>query len=175
MPVILCSTVITARSYLPKIPGRYSILMKISVLTVMQNKRIVPFKYAHKILFTDPEFIVVMDCPCKKALGDKEENINSCLFVGSGTGKFWLDRCKKYHPRRVTQQEALDLIKTFRKKGYITQAFFKVATGGSTGVICNCHPDTCVALEATALTRKIDPRILHDRNIRLTSCMMKKM
>jgi ferredoxin len=121
-----------------------------------ENKKIVPFKYAYKILFSDPEFIVVMDCPCKMSLGDKAENINSCIFVGSGTGKFWLDRCKKYHPRRVTQKEALDLIKSFRKKGYINQAFFKVATGGSTGVICNCHPDTCVSLRASALTRKID-------------------
>ncbi len=123
-----------------------------------QSKRIVPFKYARKILFTDPEFIVVMDCPCKKALGDKAENINSCLFVGSGTGKFWLDRCKKYNPRVVSQKEALDIITSFRKKGYLTQAFFKVATGGSTGVICNCHPDTCVSLKATALTKKIDPK-----------------
>lgn len=124
-----------------------------------ENKKIVPFKYAYKILFSDPEFIVVMDCPCKKSLGDKPENINSCIFVGSGTGKFWLDRCKKYHPRRITQQEAIDLIKSFRKKGYINQAFFKVATGGSTGVICNCHPDTCVALRASALTTKIDKNL----------------
>lgn len=121
-----------------------------------ENRKIIPFRYARTILFTDPEFIVVMDCPCKKTLGDKPENINSCIFVGSGTGAFWLDRCKKYHPRRVTQQEALDLIRSFRAKGYITQAFFKVATGGSTGIICNCHPDTCVALRASALTRKID-------------------
>ena len=124
-----------------------------------ENKKIVPFKYAYKILFSDPEFIVVMDCPCKMSLGDKPENINSCIFVGSGTGKFWLDRCKKYHPRRVTQKEALDLIKSFRKKGYINQAFFKVATGGSTGVICNCHPDTCVSLKASALTKKIDSNL----------------
>ncbi len=121
------------------------------------NKKIIPFKYAQKILFTDPEFIVVMDCPCKKSMNDKEENINSCLVVGSGTGKFWLDRCKKYNARVLTQNEALDLIRSFRKKGHVTQAFYKVATGGSTGVICNCHPDTCVALRASALTKKIDP------------------
>lgn len=124
-----------------------------------ENKKIVPFKYAYNIIFSDPEFIVVMDCPCKKSLGDKPEHINSCIFVGSGTGKFWLDRCKKYHPHRITQKEALDLIQKFRKKGYINQAFFKVATGGSTGVICNCHPDTCVSLKASALTRKIDKNL----------------
>jgi ferredoxin len=123
-----------------------------------RNKRIIPYKYAHKIIFKDPEYIVVMDCPCKKALGAPKEDINSCLVVGSGTGKFWLESCKKYNSRRITQKEALDMVQHYRKKGFITQAFFKVATGGSTGVICNCHPDTCVSLRASAITTKIDKR-----------------
>ncbi len=67
-----------------------------------------------------------------------------------------MDTCKKYNARRITQNEALDMVKHYRSKGYITQAFFKVATGGSTGVICNCHPDTCVSLKASELTRKLD-------------------
>ena len=32
----------------------------------------------------------------------------------------------------------------------------KVATGGSTGVICNCHPDTCVSLQATRFAAALD-------------------
>jgi ferredoxin len=47
-------------------------------------------------------------------------------------------------------------VRRYRKKGYITQAFFKVATGGSTGVICNCHPDTCISLKASSITRRIN-------------------
>jgi Fe-S-cluster-containing hydrogenase component 2 len=121
------------------------------------GKRVVPFKYAHKILFQDPGYIAVMDCPCKKSCHAAEDTINSCIVVGSGTGAFWVDRCgKKYHARRISQTEAIDMVKRFRKMGYITQAFFKVATGGSTGVICNCHPDTCVSLQASRLAREID-------------------
>jgi Pyruvate/2-oxoacid:ferredoxin oxidoreductase delta subunit len=48
------------------------------------------------------------------------------------------------------------MIVRFREKGYLTQAFFKVATGGQTGVICNCHPDTCVSLQATKFAKKFD-------------------
>lgn len=129
-------------------------------LVSRENKRIVPFKYAQKILFKDPEYVAVMDCPCKKTFGAPAETINSCLFVGSGTGKFWVDSCGKYNARRITQQEALDMVRRYRKKGYVTQAFFKVATGGSTGVICNCHPDTCVSLKASAITRKISKDLL---------------
>ncbi|MEN6472824.1 MAG: 4Fe-4S binding protein [Syntrophaceae bacterium] len=121
------------------------------------NKRIIPRKYAFKILFQEPDYIAVMDCPCKKAYGAAPEFINSCLAVGKGVASFWLEHGEKYHAHRITQAEALDLIRRFRKQGHITQAFFKVATGGSSGVICNCHPDTCVSLKASSITRHIRP------------------
>lgn len=119
------------------------------------NKKIVPFDYAYKILFQEPDFIAVMDCPCKKALNAPDWTINSCISVGRKTSQFWIDRCgKKYNARKISQKEAMDLIKKFRKKGYLTQAFFKVATGGATGVICNCHKDSCVSLQATEFAKK---------------------
>ncbi len=123
-----------------------------------KNKRIVPFKYAYKILFQEPDFIAVMDCPCKKTMNAPEWTINSCISVGKKTSQFWLDSCgKKYNARKISQQEALDLIKQFREKGFLTQAFFKVATGGSTGIICNCHIDSCVNLQASRFAKKFDP------------------
>jgi ferredoxin len=121
-----------------------------------ENKQIIPYKYATKIIFQEPEYIAVMDCPCKKSSNAPASDINSCIAVGKGLASFWLEHCGKYNPRKISQSEALDLIKAFRKKNHITQAFFKVATGGSTGVICNCHPDTCVSLQATMYTKKID-------------------
>ncbi len=121
-----------------------------------ENKRIVPYKYAYRIIFQEPEFIAVMDCPCKKTLKDEDWTINSCIAVGRLLAEFWLDHGKKYNSRKITQKEALALVKKFRRNGYVTQSFFKVATGGSTGVICNCHPKSCVSLQATALTRRIN-------------------
>ena len=121
-----------------------------------KNRGIVPFEYAYKIIFQEPEFIAVMDCPCKRAVGVTDPDIlNSCIFVGRKTAQFWLDRCgDKYHARKLSQQEALEMVKRFRERGYITQAFFKVATGGSTGVICNCHVDNCSALRAHLVFRQ---------------------
>ena len=125
-----------------------------------KNKRIVPFKYAYKILFQEPDFIAVMDCPCKKTLNAPEWSINSCISVGKKTSQFWLDSCgKKYNARKISQHEALALIKQFREKGYLTQAFFKVATGGSTGIICNCHIESCVSLQASMFAKKFDPSL----------------
>lgn len=126
--------------------------------TSSKNKMIVPFRYAYKILLQEPDYIAVMDCPCKKTMNAPDWTINSCISVGRKTSQFWLETLgKKYNARKISQQEALDLIKGFRKKGYITQAFFKVATGGSTGVICNCHMDNCVSLQATRFAKKFDP------------------
>ncbi|HPN12373.1 MAG TPA: 4Fe-4S binding protein [Spirochaetota bacterium] len=118
-----------------------------------ENKRIVPFKYATKIIFQEPEFIAVMDCPCKKSTGAPKEDLNSCFMIGRAA-QFWLDN-NKYNARKVTQEEALGIIDRLRKKNYITQAFFKVATGGSTGVICNCHPDYCLNIIASNITKKL--------------------
>ena len=120
------------------------------------NKRIIPFKYATRIIFQEPEFIAVMDCPCNKSTGAAPEDINSCIAVGRSVASFWLEHCGKYNSRKITQAEAIAIIDRFRKKQHITQAFLKVATGGSTGVICNCHPDTCVSLQATRLAGNID-------------------
>jgi ferredoxin len=120
------------------------------------NRKIIPYKYANKRIFTQPDFIVVMDCPCKKTMGDEPWTINSCIAVGNPVATFWREHGRKYNARKITQHEALELIKNFRKHGYLTQAFFKVATGGSTGVICNCHPKSCVSLRATQFAKRFD-------------------
>ncbi|MBN1533226.1 MAG: 4Fe-4S binding protein [Spirochaetes bacterium] len=119
-----------------------------------RNRRIVPFRYAYGIILQEAQHIAVMDCPCKKTLGDEEWAISSCIALGKGLAGFWLDHGEKYRARRITRDEALAMVRMFRERGYLTQAFFKVATGGSTGVICNCHPDSCVSLKATAMARR---------------------
>jgi Fe-S-cluster-containing hydrogenase component 2 len=126
-----------------------------------ENKRIIPFKYAHDIIFKDPQVVAVMDCPCIVAKKGRENlgecgPINRCFAVGKGLASFWVEHCQKYNARYISQDEASALLKDFRKRGHITQAFFKVATGGRTGVICNCCPECCVSLEANKLAKKFN-------------------
>lgn len=117
--------------------------------------RIVPFKHANKIVLREPTHLAVMDCPCKKELKDPCQPLASCIAVGRPVVDFWMDHCEKYNVRRITKEEALDIIDQHRKTGHINQAFFKVATGGSMGVLCNCCPECCVSMRATALVQKI--------------------
>jgi len=125
-----------------------------------RNREIIPYRYAHSIIIGNPRFVAVMDCPCKKTLGAPPETLNSCICVGESTARFWVERLgKKYNARKISQEEALSIVSRFRGMGYVTQAFFKVATGGTFGVICNCHPDTCVSLKATEFARRFDPSL----------------
>jgi len=129
---------------------------------VDKNKRVLPFKYANKIFIRNPRLIAVMDCPC--VLNQKESErchpVRKCIAVGQDFAPIWLDHCKeKYHAIQITQEEALAIIREARKTGHVTNAFLKVATGGITGIICNCCPKCCVELEATRLSKKIDPSV----------------
>jgi hypothetical protein len=65
-----------------------------------QNKQIVPFAYAYRILFEEADFIAVMDCPCKLTLNAPAWTINSCISVGRKTSTFWLDHCGEKFLRR---------------------------------------------------------------------------
>ena len=86
---------------------------------------------------------------------DPCQPVASCIAVGRPVVDFWLEHCDKYNVRRITREEALDIIKECRATGHINQAFFKVASGGSMGLICNCCPKCCVSMKATALAQKI--------------------
>ena len=98
-----------------------------------------------------------MDCPCKAAMGAPQSEISSsCIAVGEYYARFWMENCRKYNPCVISQEEALEITKSFRRKKHLSQIFFKVATGGSSGVVCTCHTDTCVSLMATKLARKFD-------------------
>jgi len=119
-----------------------------------ENKKIIPFKYAHDIVFREPDYIAVIDCPCKKAF-PPYESVNCCIGIGRDLAGFWLEHCDKYNARKITPDEALEIVRSFRETGHITQAFFKLATGGSTGVICNCRPESCISLKASGVTSRI--------------------
>lgn len=61
------------------------------VATSEANRAIIPFQYAYKIILNDPDHIVVMNRPCKKATGAPADTINSCIAIGTDIGGFWLE------------------------------------------------------------------------------------
>lgn len=124
-----------------------------------RTERIVPFKYANNIILKEPEYIAVMDCACRMNRENPCEPVTTCIAVGRTTAQFWLEHGEKFHARRITQQEALDIMEKAHEKGMMTTAWFKVATGGRTGVICQCCTCCCGAMEADRLARQLDDRV----------------
>jgi Pyruvate/2-oxoacid:ferredoxin oxidoreductase delta subunit len=125
------------------------------VMTPDVAKRIIPFSAANKIIFKEPDFIAVMDCPCRLSRKNHCEPVNVCMAVGRTTAQFWLEHCEKYHVRKITQQEALDLLRQSVKLNRIIAAYLKTETGGRTGVICSCCSCCCGGLEGMRLSRHL--------------------
>jgi len=119
------------------------------------SERVVPFKYANKIILSEPDYIAVMDCPCRLSREAPCEPVNVCIAVGRTTAQFWIEHGERLHARKISQEEALGIIKSERDKGRITTAWFKVATGARTGVLCSCCKCCCGGLEGMRLMQSI--------------------
>jgi len=124
------------------------------VLDSQTSKQIVPFKYAYDVILNNPKTIVAVDCPCRKAFEKDAHDINYCVCVGDGA-QFWLEQGDRLNARRITQAQALEIVNSQRARGCITTAWFKVATGGRTGVICSCHPDFCVGMQGMKMAKSL--------------------
>jgi Pyruvate/2-oxoacid:ferredoxin oxidoreductase delta subunit len=119
------------------------------------SKKIIPFKYANNIILEEPEYIAVMDCPCRLSRENPCQPLNVCMGVGRLFAELWMDVGEKYHVRRVTQAEALQILKDARSRGAITAAWLKVATGARTGVICSCCSCCCRGLEGMRIAKRL--------------------
>jgi len=119
-----------------------------------RTERIIPFPHANSIILKEPDFIAVMDCPCRLARVDGCRPVNVCMAVGRTTAQFWLEHGQKYHARKISQEEALSILREAHNRGNITTSWFKVATGGRTGVICACCTCCCGGLEGMRLVKK---------------------
>ncbi len=120
-----------------------------------KTERIIPYRYANQIILKEPQYIAVMDCPCRLSRENPCQPVNVCIAVGKTTAGFWMEHGKKYNVRRITQREALEIMRNAHEQGCITTAWFKVATGGRTGVICQCCTCCCGALEGDRLVKSI--------------------
>lgn len=112
-------------------------------------KTIIPYEHARKILIENPENIAVIDCVCRTLRGDKGcYPRDVCIMVGDPWVDWIMERVPEMNPRRISQQEALDILRECHEKGYVHAAFFKDAAAGRMYHICNCCPCCCTAIKA---------------------------
>jgi ferredoxin len=108
-------------------------------------EQIIPYPVARDIVLSGPPDIVVMDCPCRLNRQDPCLPLRVCMIVGDGG--FVLDH-RPAKANAISQQEALDLLRTEHERGHVHVAYFKDACDNRFYAICNCCSCCCGGIEA---------------------------
>jgi Pyruvate/2-oxoacid:ferredoxin oxidoreductase delta subunit len=107
--------------------------------------QVIPYPMARDIVLASSPDVIVMECPCRHAREDPCQPTDVCMIVGGG------DFVLEHHPgrsRRLSRQEALDLLWAEHERGHVHTAYFKDACDDRFYAICNCCPCCCGGLEA---------------------------
>jgi len=110
-------------------------------------ERVIPYATARDIVLQDPDHIVALECPCRSVRENPCLPLDVCLIVGEPFARFVVE----HHPekaRRITQQEAVEVLRAERDRGHVHHAFFKDAMLGRFYAICNCCSCCCGAMQA---------------------------
>ena len=121
------------------------------------SARIIPYPHANRIILSQPNSIVVMDCACRIERGLRgREPVDVCIAVGEPIASFWLEHgADRLHARRISAEEALEIVRRERERGSIPTAWFKDAAGNRFFGICNCSQAGCDALESAQIARRL--------------------
>jgi Pyruvate/2-oxoacid:ferredoxin oxidoreductase delta subunit len=110
-------------------------------------EQVIPYVRARALILRSPEQIIVVECPCRAA----EENpclpLDVCLVIGEPFASFLLE----HHPsraRRITKEEAVEILKAEDARGRVHHAFFNDPMLGRFFGICNCCSCCCAAIKA---------------------------
>lgn len=116
-------------------------------LEIPDLEQIIPYKRARSIILKNPDHIVVLDCPCRVSRPNPCLPLDVCLIVGEPFAGLTLE----HHPqrsRRITADEAVDILRAEDARGHVHHAFFKDAMLGRFYAICNCCKCCCGAMQA---------------------------
>jgi ferredoxin len=108
---------------------------------------VIPYTKARDIILENPEHILALDCPCRAARPNPCLPLDVCLIVGEPFASF----VAEHHPkrsRRITPEEAVEILRHEDERGHVHHAFFKDAMLGRFFAICNCCACCCGAMQA---------------------------
>lgn len=109
-------------------------------------EQVVPYPAARQIVLQAPPVITAYQCPCRSAREHPCQPTQVCLFIGEPFASFMLE----HHPdeaRKLTREEALDLLEAEHQRGHIHTAWFKDVMLDRFYVLCNCCKCCCGGIE----------------------------
>jgi len=108
--------------------------------------QVLPYKHAKDIILKNPQNIVAYECGCRGQKKDSCKPSDVCLVVGDP----FVDLVRMFQPfrsRRISQAEALRILKEEDDRGHIHTAWFKTALLDRFYAICNCCSCCCLGLK----------------------------
>jgi ferredoxin len=111
------------------------------------GEQVIPFPMARDIVLAGNPDIAAYECGCRHARDEHCEPTQVCMVVGQPFVDFVLEH-NPQSSRRLSQQEAVELLRAEHERGHVHSAWFKDATYGRFYTICNCCSCCCGGIEA---------------------------
>lgn len=109
-------------------------------------EQIIPYPMARDFILKAPPEIAAYECGCRHARSSPCQPTQVCMVVGSAV-EFILEH-NPHSSRRLTQPEALELLRAEHERGHLHSAWFKDVLGDRFYAICNCCKCCCGGIEA---------------------------
>ncbi|MFH1150444.1 MAG: 4Fe-4S binding protein [Actinomycetota bacterium] len=108
---------------------------------------VIPYKVARDIVLESPQSIALMDCPCRSLQENPCEPLGVCMAVGEPFASFVVEH-GVMNGRRITSEEAVEILREEDRRGHVHGAYFKDVAGGRFYAICNCCTCCCLGMQA---------------------------
>lgn len=109
--------------------------------------QIIPYPMARNLVLNGPPEIAVYECPCRHASVKHCQPTQVCMIIGQPFVDFVLEH-NPQNSRRLTQDEALEVLKGERERGHVHSAWFKDVAMDRFFAICNCCQCCCAGIKA---------------------------
>ncbi len=110
-------------------------------------EQIIPYPTARNLVLKGPPEVAVYECGCRHARPKPCQPTQVCMVVGQPGVDFILEH-NPQSSRRLTQAEALELLRAEHERGHLHSAWFKDAMLNRFYAICNCCKCCCGGVEA---------------------------
>jgi formate hydrogenlyase subunit 6/NADH:ubiquinone oxidoreductase subunit I len=111
-------------------------------LPLRDLEQIIPYPVARKIVLDASPDIVAYECPCRHGRATHCEPTQVCMVIGKPMTDFMMEH-QPESSRRLTREQALELLEAERGRGHLHSAWFKDAMMGRFYCICNCCKCCC--------------------------------
>jgi NAD-dependent dihydropyrimidine dehydrogenase PreA subunit len=110
-------------------------------------EQIIPYSTARNLVLHGPPDVAVYECACRHARARPCAPTLVCMVIGQPFVDFILEH-NPHSSRRLTQAEALELLRQEHERGHMHSAWFKDAMLNRFYAICNCCKCCCGGIEA---------------------------